>query len=164
MQMKTNLLVRTAMVTALVFVLTRFSLMQIPTLTGANHLFHLGLPFCMLLVFILPWKHAMFAAALGSVLVNIFGSPIWAPATFVLRLLVVYIVYKFVDINKLAGFLIAGVLSATGYYLYEVAVISRNFVASLAGYGMLLIEGVAAAVIAWVILYSVNSKGKMVTP
>ena len=163
MQTKLNNLVRAAMVAALIFALTWFPRVAIPTPTGATHLFHLGLPFSMLIVFILPWKYAVFAAAFGSALVNVLGlpNPMWAPATFVLRAMVVLIVYKLKGFNKFLAFLIAGVLSATGYYLYEVAVFSQNFIASAPGYGMLLIEGVGAAIVAWVVMFTLDKRGEV---
>lgn len=109
------------MFAALITLMTAY-LCHIPVGINGGYI-HLGDAFVYLAAVILPRPYALAAAAIGAGLADVLTAPIWAPATIVIKML---IVIPFTNkgttvINKrnvtatIAAYLISGV----GYYIAE---------------------------------------------
>lgn len=91
---KTSLLVKTALLTALVFVCT--ILLKIPV--GPDCYIHLGDAVILLSVLMLPIPYACFAGAVGATLADLLGGfAFWAPWTFAVKLIMVLVLSLFVN-------------------------------------------------------------------
>lgn len=94
---KTSLLVRTALLTALVLVCTL--LLRIPV--GPDCYIHLGDAVIILSVLMLPIPYACFAGAIGASLADLIGGfAFWAPWTFVVKLIMILILGLFVNKSR----------------------------------------------------------------
>ena len=158
---KTLILVTTAMMTAMVMIATTF--FKIPNAMGYVHL---GDGFVLLAAIILPKRYACFAGGVGAGLADIYGGyAVWAPWTFVIKIVMVLIVQLFFDIlikrasnenhaAKLAGipfaelfaYVLAVLWTAAAYYVAQ-GFIYGNWAAPIADEpGNLLQASVGAAV------------------
>lgn len=158
---KTLILVTTAMMTAMVMIATTF--FKIPNAMGYVHL---GDGFVLLAAIILPKRYACFAGGVGAGLADIYGGyAVWAPWTFVIKIVMVLIVQLFFDIlikrasnenhaAKLAGipfaelfaYVLAVLWTAAAYYVAQ-GFIYGNWAAPIADVpGNLLQASVGAAV------------------
>ena len=160
---KLKLTIISALFAALICVATM--VVKIPTpLNG-----YINLGDCVILVaaFMLPCGYGILAAGIGSALADILsGYTAYAPATFVIKglmVLVVYLVTKLLNVNKpnfvkvLSGVL-AELWMVLGYYIFEGFM--YGFAPSLANIPMNLIQGAAGLVLA-VILVKVLEKQKV---
>ena len=160
---KLKLTIISALFAALVCVATM--VVKIPTpLNG-----YINLGDCVILVaaFTLPCGYGFLAAGIGSALADILsGYTAYAPATFVIKglmVLVVYLVIRFLKSNKpnfvkvLSGIL-AELWMVFGYYIFEGFM--YGFKPSLANIPMNLIQGVAGLILA-VVLIKVLEKQKV---
>ena len=160
---KLKLTIISALFAALICVATM--VVKIPTpLNG-----YINLGDCVILVaaFALPCSYGFLAAGIGSCLADILsGYTAYAPATFVIKglmVLVVFAVTKLLKVNKpnltkiLSGVL-AELSMVLGYYIFEGFM--YGFAPSLANIPMNLIQGVAGFVLA-VILIKVLEKQKI---
>lgn len=160
---KLKLTIISALFAALICVATM--VVKIPTpLNG-----YINLGDCVILVaaFTLPCGYGFLAAGIGSCLADILsGYTAYAPATFVIKglmVLVVFLVTKLLKSNK-QNFLkvLSGVLAelwmVLGYYIFEGFM--YGFKPSLANIPMNLIQGAAGLVLA-VILIKVLEKQKV---
>lgn len=92
-------------------------------------LVHLGAAMAVVVAFILPPIYGALSVALGMAVFDIL-SPwvIWAPFTFVIRFLQVFLLGYFINkannksINTILGFVIAAVIDVGGYYLAGVVI------------------------------------------
>lgn len=158
---KTLILVTTAMMTAMVMIATTF--FKIPNAMGYVHL---GDGFVLLAAIILPKRYACFAGGVGAGLADIYGGyAVWAPWTFVIKIVMVLIVQLFFDIlikrasnenhaAKLVGipfaelfaYVLAVLWTAAAYYVAQ-GFIYGNWAAPIADVpGNLLQASVGAAV------------------
>ena len=160
---KLKLTIISALFAAMICVATM--VIKIPTpLNG-----YINLGDCVILVasFTLPCGYGFLAAGIGSALADILsGYTAYAPATFIIKglmVLVVYLVTKLLKSNK-PNFqkILSGVLAelwmVLGYYIFEGFM--YGFKPSLANIPMNLIQGVAGFVLA-VILIKVLEKQKI---
>lgn len=90
-------------------------------------LIHLGAAMAVVVAFILPPFYASLSVAIGMAVYDLIGGwTMWAPFTFIIRFLQVFILGYFINKtnNKtfymILGFLIAAVIDVGGYYLAEV--------------------------------------------
>jgi TIGR04002 family protein len=133
---------------AMIFAATAY-LPRVPILGGAGGYVHVGDTFIYLAACTLPLPYAMLAAAVGGSLADaLTGYMIWAPATFVIKALMVLPFsskgVKFITWRNGLATVAAGLICAAGYYIYEAAAIS-NFAAALASVPFNLIQGLASA-------------------
>ncbi len=160
---KLKLTIISALFAALICVATM--VIKIPTpLNG-----YINLGDCVILVasFTLPCGYGFLAAGIGSALADILsGYTAYAPATFVIKglmVVVVFLVAKLLKVNKpnfvkvLSGVL-AELWMVFGYYIFEGFM--YGFQASLANIPMNLIQGVAGLTLA-VVLIKVLEKQKL---
>lgn len=130
---KLKLLSITGILTALIFVFTAY--IHIPSFNGYVHV---GDGLLYLAAALLPTPYAMFAGAVGAVLADcLTGYAIWAPASFVIKLVTVLFFSakgnRIIRKHNLLALLPAALLCIGGYYLYE-GLIYGNFISPL--YGM----------------------------
>lgn len=146
-------IVVTALLAALVYIATALLPIQIgPSQGGLTHLGNVPL---FLAAFLFGKKHAAFAGAIGMSLFDVFSPYVaWAPYTFVIRLIMGYIVGKIAyDKYKgksmkynLLGVASSGLWMIIGYYIAE-AIMVGNLLAPMASImGNVVQLGVGAVV------------------
>lgn len=143
-------------------------ILKIPV--GPNTYIHLGDAIMFLGVIVLPRKYACFAGPVGAALADIMGGfAVWAPWTFVIKLLSVLVLGFTIDIirrkydseSKVAtflgvpclemlGYLIAIAIGVVGYYLAE-AILYGNWIVAAAGMPLNVLQILSGAIIAVVI-------------
>lgn len=102
--------------------------------------------------------YGILAAAVGSCLADVFaGYLMYAPATFVIKGLMAFAVYKFSK-KAFVGALVAEVIMAAGYYIFEGFL--YGFGPSLINIPANLIQG-AAGLIVGILLIKVFQKSKI---
>ena len=158
-KLKTTII--SAMFAALICVATM--VVKIPTpLNG-----YINLGDCLVLVaaFTLPCGYGFLAAGIGSCLADVLsGYTAYAPATFVIKglmVLVVFLVAKLLKTHKKSLMvLVSGVLAeltmVAGYYVFEGFL--YGFSASLANIPMNLLQGVAGLLLAAILLRVLKNK------
>ena len=129
---KLRILTLTGIFTALILVFTAF--IHIPSFSGYVHI---GDGLLYLAASILPLPYAMFAGAAGAVLADcLTGYAIWAPASFVIKLVTVLFFSangtKILTRRNCLALLPAAALCIGGYYLYE-GILYGNFISPLYG-------------------------------
>ncbi len=132
--------------TAVVFVFTAY--LHIPSHTGYTHV---GDGFIYLAACLLPLPYAMFVGAGGALLADcLTGFAIWAPGSVIIKTAAVLFFSrkssKIISLRNIFALLPAWALCIGGYYLYE-ALITRNFVASLAGIPGYVTQSVLSSVL-----------------
>ena len=159
--MKTKLIVTGALMAALTTIAT--IMVRIPTpLKG-----YINLGDCVVLIcaLLLPIQYGVLAAGIGSALADVFsGYIIYAPATFLIKGIMVVIVYymckyKRANINSFSMLVISGILAelfmVLGYYLYEGVL--YGFIPSAVNIPSNLLQGVVG-VIAFPVLAKILKK------
>lgn len=72
----------------------------------------------------LPTPYAMFAGAIGGAMADILTAPVYAPATFIIKMLISLPITckkdKIVNIHNCVGVVVAAVISFIGYYITDV--------------------------------------------
>lgn len=148
-------IVITAMLAALVYIATALLPIQIgPSQGGLTHLGNVPL---FLAAFLFGKKQSAFAGAIGMSLFDVFSPyAAWAPYTFVIRLIMGYIVgkiaydkYKGVNIKyNVLGVIVGGVWMIVGYYIAEAIMVGNIFapLASIMGNVIQLAVGAVVAV------------------
>ena len=129
---KLKTLTLTGIFTALIFVFTAY--IHIPSFNGYVHI---GDGILYLAASLLPTPYAMFAGAVGAVLSDcLTGYAIWAPASFVIKVVTVFFFTgkgtRIIEKRNLLALLPAAALCIGGYYLYE-GLIFGNFISPLYG-------------------------------
>ncbi|MEA4853203.1 MAG: ECF transporter S component [Christensenella sp.] len=123
MEQKTKKLTTTAVMAALVFIVTMLVYIPVPGVKGAY--FNVGDVIIYCLSFILGGPYAVFAAAVGSALADLaLGSAVYIPATLVIKgcmaLIVGMMTLKSVSFKRyFIACLLASLVMAFGYCTYE---------------------------------------------
>lgn len=143
---KLKTLALTGILTALIFVFTAY--IHIPSFNGYVHI---GDGILYLAAALLPTPYAMFAGGIGAVLADcLTGYAIWAPASFVIKIVtVLFFSAKGTRISgkhNLLALLPAAVLCIGGYYLYE-GLIFGNFISPLYGVFGNLMQAVFSSIL-----------------
>ena len=113
---------------------------------------HVGDAMIYLAACFLPKRYALVAVAIGGVTANLLGGfAIWAPATAVIKpLIAMWFVSKGDILTKwhICALVIAGVVNAGLYYVYESLFIANNWYAALPGVtsNLLIQSGGSAAI------------------
>lgn len=134
----TRRLILAAILAALVFSVTYFTKIPIPYPPGAYA--HAGDSIIYLSGMVLggPWAAAV--AALGSGLADLFAAPIYIPATVIIKAAMGLIAGLFLHSKSgekvparriVLGLGLPALIMASGYYLYEVAVLGYNWLVDL---------------------------------
>jgi uncharacterized membrane protein len=131
--MSTKKIVINAILSAVIMVSTFY--VNIPILPSTGGLIHLGNIFIFLIALVLGIKYS-FAGAIGLTLFDLVsGYAIWAPITFITRLLMGVVVsklgYRQSNYPKLVLAQVAGaIVVVSGYYFYE-ALFITNFATAI---------------------------------
>lgn len=142
----TKLICITGIFSALVFVITAY--LHIPTYNGYVHC---GDGFIILAACILPMPYAVTVGVLGAMLADVLtGYAIWAPGSMVIKGLIALIfsckAKKIITARNLLMLLPAALISAAGYYFYEV-LITGSFAVALTGIPASLVQAVASSIV-----------------
>ena len=112
----------TALFAALICVTTAW-IFHIPIGVNGGYV-HVGDALIYLAAAILPTPYAMAAGAIGGAFADLFTAPLWAPATFIIKMLIALPFTNKKDTiivpRNVIGVLIAAVISFVGYYIAEV--------------------------------------------
>ena len=136
----------TAIFAALVYVVTAY--LHIPTYNGYVHC---GDGFIFIAACLLPMPYSVIVGVLGAMLADLLtGFAIWAPGSMIIKGLLALLFTcksnKILTVRNLIMLLPAALVSAGGYYLYEV-LITGSFVASLAGIPGSLTQAAASSIV-----------------
>ena len=147
-------LVFAALFAALTAVFTAFVKFPI----GISGYIHLGDMLIYLAASILPLPYAMGAAAIGGCFADIMaGAPLWAPATFIIKaLLVIAFTYKkdkIICVRNISATVIGLAITVIGYYFAEVLLLTLN--GDYASYSVAFSSALISA--PWNILQAVGS-------
>ncbi len=111
-QEKMRLLVLTGLFAALICLFTAY-ICHIPLGANGGYL-HFGDTLIYVAAALLPQPYALLAAAIGGGLADLLTSPMWAPATIIIKALIKLLCTR----NRIAPF-ISWIISTIGYYLAE---------------------------------------------
>ena len=131
---------------ALIFVITAY--LHIPTYNGYVHC---GDGLIFIAACLLPMPYSIVVGVLGAMLADLLtGFAIWAPGSMVIKgvlaLLFVCKSNKIITKRNLFMLLPAALISAGGYYLYEV-LITGSFIASLSGISGSFVQAAASSIV-----------------
>ena len=148
MNNKTRKITITALFAAIITIMTAY-ICHIPVGTNGGYV-HLGDAFIYVAAVFLPRPYALAAAAIGGGMADVLTAPMWAPATIIIKMIIVLPFTseegKILNLrNKIAPF-IAFVLSATGYYLAE-GIMFGSFAAPLASMAGSFVQSGGSAVV-----------------
>lgn len=143
---------------ALVFVITAY--LHIPTYNGYVHC---GDGLIFIAACILPMPYSIVVGVLGAMLADLLtGFAIWAPGSMIIKGLLALLFTcksnKIITKRNLIMLLPAALISAAGYYLYEV-LITGSFIASLSGIPGSLVQAAASSVVYVVIGATMDKYG-----
>lgn len=118
---KTEYMAMTGVLAALITLMTAY-IFHIPV--GANGGYvHFGDAFIYLAAVLLPRPYALAAAAIGGGLADLLTAPMWAPATIVIKMLIVLpftsLRKEIINRQNVMSTVLAYVISGVGYYLAE---------------------------------------------
>lgn len=145
---KVLLMTTTALFAALICISTAY-LFHIPVGVNGGYI-HIGDSLIYLAAALLPAPYAMAAGALGGMFADLLTAPVWAPATFIIKMLITLPLTskkeKLVNTRNVVGAFFAGAISILGYYLAEVIMFGTwaALIPSVAGN---LVQAIASAVI-----------------
>lgn len=159
---KTNTIVMSALMIAIITVSIMFIKVPIPFTQGYVHL---GDAMIFMAVMVLGWKNGAIAAAIGGALGDILGGfPVWAPWTFcikgimaiILGLMISHALKKrWVMIGRMPlggvlGMIVAGIVMVAGYYVAE-GIMYGNWAAAALGIPWNIGQFVVGLIIAWIL-------------
>ena len=116
---KVSRLTSTALFAALICVTTAY-IFHIPFGVNGGYI-HIGDSLIYLAAAFLPTPYAMFAGAIGGAMADILTAPVYAPATFIIKMLISLPITckkdKIVNVHNCVGVVVAAVISFIGYYI-----------------------------------------------
>lgn len=111
----------TAVFAALITLMTAY-LLHIPV-GGNGGYIHMGDTLIYLAAATLPLPYACAAGAIGGGLADLLTSPVWAPATIIIKILICLPFSsrgsRYLTRRNVAALLVSGIISMLGYYLAE---------------------------------------------
>ena len=142
------LLTVTGLFAAMVTIMTAY-IFHIPYGTNGGYI-HFGDALLYIAAVLLPRPYALSAAAIGGGLADMLTAPMWAPATILIKMLIVlpFTSHKgrMLSPRNVAAPLIAALISAAGYYLAE-GVLFGSFLSPIASLTGSAIQSGGSAVI-----------------
>lgn len=112
----------TAALFAALSCVTTAYLFHIPFGTSGGYI-HIGDAIIYLAAALLPTPYAMLAGGLGGALADLLTAPIWAPATFIIKMLITLPMTsqqgKIINRHNVLGTVFAGIISILGYFTAE---------------------------------------------
>ena len=148
---RTIRIVTTGIFAAMITVMTAY-ICHIPYGANGGYI-HFGDTLIYLAAVFLPRPYAFAAAAIGGGMADLLTAPMWMPATVIIKLL---IVLPFTEKNSrllsprnIAAPIIAGAVSAAGYYVAE-GILFGSFAAPVASLAGSLIQSGGSAVLLYI--------------
>ena len=162
--MKTDIKLRyitlTGLLAALITLFTAY-ILHIPMGFNGGYI-HLGDALIYLAAVLLPAPYAMAAGAIGGGLADLLTAPMWAPATVIIKVLVVLPFTsrhsKIFSKRNLFAPLIAMLITIAGYYLAEVILYGKE-AAFLISVTTNLIQGIGSAAVFYVLGAALDKAG-----
>jgi len=152
----TRRLILAAILAALTFVITAFTMIRVPFLTVSEAYFHAGDSIIYLSGMVLG-PLAAFTAGIGSSLADLYlGVPIYIPATLVIKSVMGavagWFLFRKTDEKTRPGRIVLGLAipalwMSVGYYLYEVMVMQVNWIVNLTNLLINLAQGAVGIVL-----------------
>ena len=147
-QTKMNLLTTTALFAALICVTTAF-ICHIPVGINGGYI-HIGDALIYLAATILPLPYALLSAAIGGVMADLLTAPLWAPATLIIKMLLVLPFTRkketFINVQNIIALFAGFVISLIGYSVAEL-ILFGSFAAVLSSVIATLIQSLGSAVV-----------------
>ncbi len=144
----TSKLVTTGLFAAMITIMTAY-IFHIPYGANGGYI-HFGDALIYLGAVFLPRPYALAAAAIGGGMADILTAPMWAPATVIIKMLIVLPFSgkesQIICPRNVAAPFVAAVISAAGYYLAE-GILFGSFVAPLASVMGSVVQSGGSAVI-----------------
>lgn len=144
----TVLIAFTGLFAAMITIMTAW-LFHIPYGANGGYI-HFGDALIYLAAVLLPRPYALAAAALGGGLADLLTSPMWAPATIIIKMLIVLPFTsregRILSRRNLAAPFVSAVISAAGYYLAE-GILFGSFAAPLVSLAGSAVQSIGSAVI-----------------
>lgn len=145
---KMNYLTLTALFAALICVTTAF-ICHIPFGVNGGYV-HIGDALIYLAASILPMPYAMIAGAIGGAMADLLTAPMWAPATFIIKMLLALPFTnkkeKFINLQNILGLIIGFLISLVGYYVAE-AIIFGTWAAIISSVIGTFVQSAGSAVV-----------------
>lgn len=132
-----RLLTTTAIFAAMITIMTAY-ICHIPVGTNGGYI-HFGDGLIYIAATLLPTPYALAAAAIGGGMADLLTSPMWAPATIIIKMIITIPFTnksdKIVNVRNVIATVVAFVLSGVGYYLAEAIVFGSEtaFLTSISG-------------------------------
>lgn len=124
--------------TALITIMTAY-LFHIPVGANSGYI-HFGDSMIYLAAVLLPAPYALLAAGIGGALADVLcGASLWAPATFIIKMLITIPFSnrkeKIVNVRNVVATIVAFLISGTGYFFAEALIFGTKtaFISSMAG-------------------------------
>ena len=160
MDNKTRKITITALFAAIITVMTAY-ICHIPV--GANGGYvHLGDAFIYIAAVCLPRPYALAAAAIGGGMADILTAPMWAPATIIIKMIIVLPFTseegRILNMRHKIAPWIAFILSATGYYLAE-GIMFGTFAAPLVSLAGSFVQSGGSAVVFYFLAAAFDKAG-----
>lgn len=144
----TSKLVTTGLFAAMITIMTAY-IFHIPYGANGGYI-HFGDALIYLGAVFLPRPYALAAAAIGGGMADILTAPMWAPATIIIKMLIVLPFTEkenqIICPRNVAAPFLSAVISAAGYYLAE-GILFGSFVAPLASIMGSVVQSGGSAVI-----------------
>lgn len=145
---RTKKIVITGIFAAMITVMTAY-ICHIPYGANGGYI-HFGDTLIYLAAVFMPRPYALAAAAIGGGLADLLTAPMWAPATIMIKMLIVLPFSQNSDklsgVRNIAAPVVSGVISAAGYYVAE-GLLFSSFAAPLASVTGSLIQSGGSAVL-----------------
>lgn len=147
-----HLITTTALLSAMITVMTAY-IAHIPIGINGGYI-HFGDSLIYLAAALLPTPYALAAAAIGGGMADLLTSPVWAPATIIVKMLIVIPFSckkdKIIGTRNIIAAIFACITTVAGYFLAEMILFGSNgaaimtaFIASASGN---TIQGIGSAV------------------
>lgn len=123
-QSKTQLLTTSALFAALVCITTAY-IFHIPFGANGGYI-HLGDTLIYLAASLLPTPYAVLAAGIGGAMADLLTAPVWAPATFIIKMLIALPFTnkgsKIICARNIVAIFVASIITCTGYAIAEMII------------------------------------------
>lgn len=149
---KIYLMTTTGVLAAMITIFTAY-IMHIPVGTNGGYI-HFGDALIYIGASMLPLPYALAAAAIGGGLADLLTAPVWAPATIIIKMLIVLPFtsrkQSFICRRNIVAPVISLLVSGTCYYIAE-WILFGNAAAPLASFAGSLVQSGGSAAIYWVL-------------
>ena len=160
MENKTRKITITALFAATITVMTAY-ICHIPVGVNGGYV-HLGDAFIYMAAVFLPRPYALAAAAIGGGMADILTAPMWAPATIIIKMLIVLPFTsedgKILNTRNKIAPVLSFLISATGYYLAE-GIMFGSFAAPLVSMAGSLVQSGGSAIVFYFMAIAFDKAG-----